>query len=247
MGGFARRILAVFTLLAAGFLPAAPARAAAEAVSFQAADKVTVFATYQGTGDKSKPLVLLFHQAGSNRGEYKTIAPHLVGLGYNTLALDQRSGGSSFGQRNETAARLGGRADFIEALPDLAAALDWAKQSGHNGKIIVWGSSYSASLVFLLAAKDPRVSAVIAFSPGEYFSQSGLVQKAAASVKQPVLVSSASDSGEIREAATILAAVAGPIKVQIKPKNAGHGSSALNGGGAGEIWPQVERFLATLP
>lgn len=219
---------------------------AAEPVTFETSDHVTVSASYLGTGDRTKPIILLFHQAASNGAEYAQIAPRLVRLGYNTLAVDQRAGGPAFGRTNVTVARLGYAAGYLDALPDLVGAVDWAKASGHTGKVIVWGSSYSASLVFLLAAQDARVSAVIAFSPGEYFSDTGLVHRAAAGVRQPVLVSQASDEGEIAEARSILASVASTAKTQLTPKQASHGSSALDGAGAVEIWPAVERFLASV-
>ena len=66
-------------------MSAAPGHAA-QAISFAASDRVQVFADYYSAGSKAKPLILLFHQAGSNRGEYATIAPMLVTLGFNALA-----------------------------------------------------------------------------------------------------------------------------------------------------------------
>jgi pimeloyl-ACP methyl ester carboxylesterase len=93
----------------------------------------------------------------------------LATLGFNVLAIDQRSGGNAWGRTNETVKRLGKSTGYDEALPDLEAALQWAKSSGETGPIIVWGSSYSAALVFLLAANHRReVKAILAFSPGEY-------------------------------------------------------------------------------
>src|SRR5690349_11148739 len=75
---------------------------AADVVSFAANDSVQVFADYYSAGSKAKPLILLFHQAGSNRGEYATIGPMLATLGFNALAIDQRSGGNAWGRTNET-------------------------------------------------------------------------------------------------------------------------------------------------
>src|SRR6516162_4757401 len=141
----------------------------ADAISFVASDRVQVFADYYSAGSKAKPLILLFHQAGSNRGEYATIAPMLVMLGFNALAIDQRSGGNAWMRTNETVRHLGKSTDYGEALLDLEAALGWAKSSGETGSILVWGSSYSAALVFLLAAEHRAdIKALLAFSPGEY-------------------------------------------------------------------------------
>jgi hypothetical protein len=56
-------------------------------------------------------------------------------------------------------------------------------------------------------------------------------------VKVPILVS------EITAAAAIVAAVPGGVAVQIRPRQAVHGSIALASSGADEIWPTVEQFL----
>jgi len=55
------------------------------------------FAEYYPAEREAAPLILLFHQACSNRGEYATIAPMLVRLGFAALAVDQRSGGTALG------------------------------------------------------------------------------------------------------------------------------------------------------
>lgn len=224
---------------------------AADPLTLTAADKVKVHAEYYGDADKARPVVLLFHQASSNAGEYATIAPRLNALGFNALALDQRSGGPGWGRDNQTAKGFRGNAGFEQALPDLEAALDWATSDGRTGKVVVWGSSYSASLVFLLAAKHPdRIGAVLAFSPGEYFGGRSTVRNAAARVNAPIFVSSASDQGEIAEAKAIIDAAPAKLKVQLKPKAGAHGSSSLradrNPYGATENWQAVEAFLAKL-
>jgi len=223
---------------------------AADAISFTASDRVQVFADYYSAGSKAKPLILLFHQAGSNRGEYATIGPRLATLGFNALAIDQRSGGNAWGQTNETVKHLGKSTDYGEALLDLEAALQWAKSSGQTGSILVWGSSYSAALVFLLAAEHRReIKAVLAFSPGEYLRGSSTVRKAAAQVSIPIFVTSAKDPKEIAVAKSILDVSPSGEKSQFIPQVAGvHGSSTLredqNPDGAEENWTAVKQFLA---
>lgn len=219
--------------------------ARAEPVTFAAQDGTKVFGTYSGTGDKSKPLVLLFHMAGSNKSEYAQVGPKLAQLGYNALAIDQRSGGAAFGGANETVKALGRTTGFEQALVDLDAAIAWVKPSGHTGKVIVVGSSYSAALVFLLAAKHPgEIAAIAAFSPAEYLSGGHDVRTAAASLRGVnVFVSSASDTGEANRAGAILALVPGQAKSQFVPKHAPHGASAL---GQAEVWEAFTRFLASV-
>jgi dienelactone hydrolase len=221
-------------------------------VSFAASDGVTVFADYYRAGTPGRPMILLFHQAGSNRAEYAAIAPMLTTLGFDALAIDQRSGGSLWGRPNETIQRLGRSESYDAAFGDLEGALLWSKSSAHAGPVIVWGSSYSAALVFLLAAKYPQdVEALLAFSPGEYLAHATAVRTAAAQLSIPIFVTSATDGGEVAQAKAILDAAPARQKVQFVPRVAGiHGSSTLrsdrNPRGADENWEAVKAFLAPL-
>jgi dienelactone hydrolase len=135
---------------------------------------------------------------------------------------------------------------------DLEAALVWAKSSGRSGPVIVWGSSYSAALVFLLAAKHPQdVKALLAFSPGEYLAGASSMRSAAAQLSIPIFVTSAKESGEVAQAKAILDAAPARQKVQFVPHIAGvYGSSTLrsdrNPKGAEENWAAVKAFLASL-
>jgi alpha-beta hydrolase superfamily lysophospholipase len=195
-----------------------------------------------------KGIILLFHQAGSSKAEYATIAPKLAAAGFTALAIDQRSGGSLYGP-NETAARLAKPATYEDAKADLETALDWALSQ--HLPIILWGSSYSAALVFEVAAEHPHeVSAIVAFSPGEYLDRSGAVTHAAASVQVPIYITSASDPDEIQTGRAILAASPARVKVQFVPKFGVHGSSTLiearNPKGAAENWKYVLAFLSAL-
>ncbi|QNA84654.1 alpha/beta hydrolase [Sphingomonas sp. So64.6b] len=217
-------------------------------VTVKARDGITVFARHYKT-DKPKALILLFHQAGSGKGEYATIAPRLNAAGYDALAIDQRSGGEMFGE-NETALLVGKDPGYLAAQPDLQAAVDWAKTQ--KLPVIIWGSSYSSSLVFPLAAANPGVvKAVLSFSPGEYFDDKSLISKAAAKLAVPVFVTSAGDAEEVARAKPIFDAVPGAGKVFYQPKEGGvHGSSTLiekrNPKGAEANWTAVLAFLKSV-
>lgn len=204
-------------------------------VELEAADGVKVFGTLY-PARKERPIILLFHQAEANRGEYQDVAPGLVELGFNALAIDQRSGGTLFDRRNQTVAHLQGMTGYTydEALLDLEAAVAWAERERYK-TVIVWGSSYSAALVFLLAADHPVVAGVLAFSPGEYLSDPHEVAVAAAKVTVPVFVTSSRFEAE--DAKEIFYAVASEDKVQFTPEGFGaHGSSALSSGDKEEYW-----------
>ncbi len=221
----------------------APAVAAPAPVLLKAADGVVVHGAYY-KAPAPKALILLFHQAGSSKDEYATIAPRLVEAGYSAMAIDQRSGGNLFGP-NQTTAALGHKVDYLEARPDLEAAVRWGE--AQKLPVILWGSSYSASLVFLVAADHPELKAVLAFSPGEYFDNKNMVKQAAAKVRVPVYVTSASDQEEVDAAKSILAASPAAVKVQTVPKAGIHASSTLlparNPKGAAANWPPVLAFL----
>ncbi len=239
------------TLLLASAAPLLGAVAPPVPITLTASDGVKVFAWhYRAARDKSNSAILLFHQAGSNHAEYSTIAPRLATMNYHCLAIDQRSGGNMWGIDNRTAATLGHEVDYLSALPDLEAALAWTKSQGLPPRSIVWGSSYSAALVFLLAAKHPKeIEAVLAFSPGEYLGKPHLVEEAAKQLQMPVFIDSAKDDEEIATARTLAEACKA---TQFVPAVAGvHGSSTLrqdrNPKGAAENWQAVIGFLSQLP
>jgi dienelactone hydrolase len=244
MQRFLIRLVTMVSVLVAMAAPAVAASAPTP-VMLKADDGVVVHGLYYQS-PKPRALILLFHQAGSSKAEYASIAPRLVEAGYSALAIDQRSGGDLFGS-NETANGLGRKASYLEAKKDLEAALAWAGQQ--KLPVAIWGSSYSSSLVFLVAAEQPdAVKAVLAFSPGEYFDQPSLVRDAAAKVKVPIYVTSANTSEEIDAAKGILAASPSAIKVQYVPTAGGvHGSSTLitakNKAGAAANWDAVLAFL----
>ncbi len=239
-----RRTLGV--LAATGLLHPIPATATS--VELRSSDGLRVLGDHlAATTARRCGTILLFHMAGSNRGEYATIAPELARRGFDTLATDQRSGGAGWGRRNETAAALPRDPGFRAALPDLEAAMAWARQRDASGPFLIWGSSYSAALVFLLAAASgPAVPALLGFSPREFLPGVS-VHSAASRVNCPVFVTSDADPGEAAAAAALLAAVPGAPKRQFRPRDGTHGSSILrddrNPRGAASAWATVVGLL----
>jgi len=217
----------------------------AEPVTLTAKDGVKIAGVYTRAA-KPRALLLLFHQAESGKDEYALLAPQLAQAGYSSLRIDQRAGGTLFGV-NETVKTLGHSASYADAKQDLDAAFAWARDQ--KLPIILWGSSYSAALVFLLAAEHPgQVQALLAFSPGEYLDDKGAVARAAATVRAPIFVTSAQDLREQDAARRILAASPATQKTQFYPKQGGvHGSSTLlrmkNPQGAADAWRATLGFL----
>ncbi|WP_232328572.1 MULTISPECIES: alpha/beta hydrolase [Sphingomonas] len=250
----ARFSFAAAAMLAAVGCHAAPDTGKAEApagqahtepVTLTAADGVKVYGTWY-RAEHPKALILLFHQAGSSSGEYATIAPKLVAMGYSAFAIDQRAGDGMFGE-NRTAKALGHDAGYLDAKADLEAALAWAKD--RKLPVLLWGSSYSAALVFLVAAEHPgEVAGLLAFSPGEYLGSDTMVKAAAAKLRVPVFVTSAKSPEEIAAARAIAEAVRVAGTTLFVPQEGGvHGSSTLiparDPAGAEENWKAVQAFL----
>lgn len=198
---------------------------AGEPLTLHTADGVAVYGTLSQAQPHERSIALLFHQAEANRHEYDSVLPALQKLGFDTLAIDQRSGGNLFGGHNETVAKLGASADYLAALPDLEAAMAWARAQ-HYARIVAVGSSYSSSLLIMLAAEHPPgLSAIASFSPGEYFDDKNLVKRAAAKVTLPFYITT--DPKEAGDVAEVLRDAHGANIVHYQPKVGVHGASTL--------------------
>lgn len=201
--------------------------------------------------DEALPVILLLHQAGYNSAEYLDIAPRLNELGYNCLAIDQRSGGSFANQPNPTAKAAqeqGLKTSMIEVRYDIQAAINYLSHR-FNQKVILWGSSYSSSLALMEGVTNAKVKAVIAFSPGDYFGdQAPSLTKTFSEIEKPFFVTSSKSEAE---ALTGLLAnkVFKSKQQQFIPKGAGfHGSRAVWVGqkGAEEYWSKLIIFLENI-
>ncbi len=198
--------------------------------------------------DKNKPVILLCHQAGYNRIEYADIAPKLNDLGYNCLAIDQRSGGNFAGKPNNTferATEQGKPTNYVDAQQDIEAAINFLSER-YNQKVTVWGSSYSSSLALFESLKNNKVNASISFSPGDYFgNERESLADVFKRIGKPFFITSS------KEESTVLKSLVGDTKlknsqIQFIPTSDGfHGSRALWTGqkGAEEYWTAVMEFL----
>jgi len=215
---------------------------------FTSEDNVQVTADLYLTDKKDAPFIILFHQAMFSRGEFIEIAVKLNEYGFNCMAIDQRSGLKVNGILNQThkdAKSKGKATKYTDAYPDLEAALTYVKKEFSPEKLIVWGSSYSSSLVFILAAKHPEISGLLSFSPGEYFKfETKSISEWAKDVKCPVFVTSSEK--EASECSLIFKNASNNKNVQFIPEVSGfHGSKALwsNKPGNEKYWSAVSHFL----
>ena len=242
-----------YLLLALLFITTASSANATETISFKSADTLLITADrYTPHSSDTAPLIVLFHQAGSSRGEYNEIAPKLNKLGFNCIAVDLRSGEYSRGKDNETAIRAGKQnlpTSYADALPDIIAALKYARKNYANSKIIAWGSSYSAALVLKVAGDRPElIDGVLAFSPGEYFSHVGKsktwIRESAKNIKAPTFITSA--RSEAADWAPIYEVIDTASRRSFIPETTGkHGSKALweKYDDSTAYWQAVTEFL----
>lgn len=137
-----------------------------DTIEFPSADGLTMRAVMYSI-DSTSPVIVLCHQAKMNNYEYAEIAPKLNAMGYNCLALDQRSGGAIDAHDNKTNANAlaaNKATSYPSSLPDIEAGVNLAYETWGQ-PVILWGSSYSASLCLKVAMDNEHVKAVIGFSP----------------------------------------------------------------------------------
>ncbi len=164
---------------------------AQHSITFPSADNILITAD-QYLNDKDLPYIILFHQANSSRGEFHEIAPKLTRLGYNCLAVDLRSGKEINYIQNETATRAAEQrlpTGYLDAEKDIIASIEYIKEISPK-KIILLGSSYSASLVMKVGNHNPDVEAVVAFSPGEYFQPKLILKSFLNEYDKPLFIAS---------------------------------------------------------
>jgi len=136
------------------------------------------------------PYILLFHEQGSSRGEYHTIARRLCKMDYNCLAVDLRNGGNKSRVSNETVRRCRSSkcATGIDDIGrDVAAAIEYVKGKT-DLPVILFGSGANGSLCLKMAVENDHVRAAVALSPGEYFMPTLKIQDTISGLKKPVFI-----------------------------------------------------------
>lgn len=213
-------------------------------IEFESEDGLLITADHYHVKNTA-PTIMLCHQAGWSRGEYQEIAPKLNELGFNCIAIDQRSGGAINGLTNETADRAaaeGKATSFNDAKQDINAAIAFAKEI-YGQKVILWGSSYSSALALIIATENSDVTKVLSFSPGEYLGDVKVGESITTLEKEAFLTSSKSEEEQTN---ALFDVIVSTEKTQFVPQGAGeHGSRALweEKADNAEYWVAVKAFL----
>lgn len=148
-------------------------RPEAVSVRFETLDGVTVHGTLSPASDGTAPAVVLVHQLGSHRDEWRPLVDALRRSDdLTTLAIDLRGHG-------ESVVGQGGALDFSrfdsEAWArtelDVAAAVRYLREQApvHPRKIALVGSSIGATAVVRAAAEDRALDVLVLLSPGRAY------------------------------------------------------------------------------
>lgn len=218
-------------------------------LTIEAPDSVKIAANEYKIDDTS-PIIVLCHQAQFNKFEYDGIAQRLNEMGFNCIAIDQRSGGPIGSTQNLTnldAQKAGKAVSYLDAQQDITAAVNFTAER-YQQEVILWGSSYSSTLVLWESLKNENIRAVVSFSPGDYFEELGSLTDQLPQLSIPFFITS---GGWEAEATTQLLSKTelGANQIQFIPEGDGHhGSRALwpNQSGGEEYWEAVTDFLNQL-
>jgi len=217
--------------------------------------KITIMTAgnYKAVGDlyevgANKPVILLCHQANYNKYEYADIGPKLNEMGFNALAIDLTGGGTFAAHQNETIKNRGEIevADRIKIVEnEIEAAVNYLAER-YNNKVIVWGSSYTATLVVYAAINNKNVKASISFSGFNHFGDSRpTLESMLPSLDKPFFMTSSKE--EVPVVTKILKdQKLTEQQLQFIPNGEGnHGSKAIWNGqkDAEEYWVALKSFL----
>lgn len=214
-------------------------------VNFKSLDDLEMTADVYHIGN-DKPVMVLCHQAGWSRGEYAESAVEFNKLGFNCIAIDQRSGNGVNGVTNETAkgyTPVGLPQDYINSEQDIIAAVNYAENM-YSKNVILVGSSYSSGLVLKVAKENAKVEMVMSFSPNEYYGPNFDLKGKITGLDKPTFITSS--KSEAADAQKLYDVVTSTKKAQFVPTGTGHhGSRALWSTNTGneEYWTAVKDFL----
>jgi hypothetical protein len=151
------------------------------------------------------------------------------------------------GYTNETARRAkqcGLPTGYLDATPDIEAAIAFAFTRNQRKPVILLGSSYSASLALLLAIGNNKDDKVVAFSPGEYL-KNVRVHERMAELSTAVFVTSA--KREVVDTRVLIRNIPRRHLTHFRPAVDGaHGARCLwsKTEGHATYWAALEKFLA---
>jgi pimeloyl-ACP methyl ester carboxylesterase len=116
---------------------------------------------YVADVEGQRPCVVMAHGFGATRTSgLEPFAEGFAAAGFDVVLFDYRGFGASQGGRRQ-------RVDLAGQRDDYRAAITFARELGgvDADRIVVWGVSLAGGHVLEVAARDPRIAAVIALTP----------------------------------------------------------------------------------
>jgi dienelactone hydrolase len=223
---------------------------------------------YRAPDGATKPVLVCMHMTASSRGEYRPIAPRIVAMGVNVLAVDLRCGGEGEVANRRTKERTGTMNEtwkmateqkkptaYLDAYPDVVQAVAWAHELFPSSRVGLMGSSYSASFALVFGAEHgDEVDAVLAYSPGEYMKPWSIADKVK-KLDVPAFITCGNTDADVNQAKPVAAAIEKKERVHaFWPEDehliGDHGSHALmlkgDNPSTQRQWAELEKALEPL-
>lgn len=190
--------IAVFVGLAAGCkrAPSAPVEPPQE-TTYTTDDGMEIYATIYPQLKPNPPGVILLHDEGRSRDDFRVLARQLQQTGIAVLAPDVRGHGESTTRDGDRISfRTFTTQDWEDVAYDIEAAQSALAEVGANpANIGLAGAGVSANLALAYAAENPAIQAVALISPG--VERQGIGSKSpmkALSDRPTLLLAAAGDS-----------------------------------------------------
>ncbi len=168
-----------------------PAGPASTEVTFNATDGYKLSGTYSVpvAGSPIKmPVLVLVHQLGTDRHDFDTLVPTLLGEGYAVLAYDSRGAGKS----------ANGPADPKDYMKDFSGALTFlsGQKEVDPSEVGVIGVSVGGNVAFVASGSFPNVKVAVALSPAYTGQPKELLGTAVSGFNPHAVLVASGDSGK---------------------------------------------------
>ncbi len=186
-------------------------------------DIVAEFAVPEGVSDA--PIVILLHQFGGSRQQWRPLIPKLLDQGYAVLAPDLRS----LGEVMECPPGPDADRCFDDLLRDVIAAMKYleARNDVDAARIAVIGASFGGNLAYVASGAFPEVDTAVAMSANAS-PRGGALLGRNLSDFSPRSVLFMSDEAEADDARALAKNVAEPVDVKVYGGATAHGVQLLD-------------------
>ena len=206
-----------------------------QTVTFDAPDGARIVGSFYAARQENSPAVLMLHQFGGTRADYKDLAAQFQANGMAVLTIDGRGFGESTKRADGSTISVSQSNEAVAGMKsDVAAAVKFLVEQKNvdKSRIGIAGASYGSSLAIIYAGENSEIKAVALVSPGtNYFGNLPTMPAMEKYAARPVLIIAAEDDQESATASHKLDKLAAgdQHQLQIYPRG-GHGTGILNAG-----------------